>query len=300
MEKKSCFIDLHIHSIYSDGHFSVKELVIKAHENNTSFMAIADHDSIKSLNELKNELFDGMISTSSIEFSTFCLKNGGRIKLHLLGYGFNPNDERLNQLLIELKNRRLYMHTQFLIELKKHFNNLPLNEIEKLDIERYCWFDRDLLACIKRNIDNPDLLLKYYEYFNTHKLRYGLEYPLKVEDVIETINEAGGVPVLAHPMAYNLPFETIQQIIKYLVAVGLKGIEVYQSDCSSYDSSRLLSEVEKYNLLYSAGSDFHRTINSDGRKISTGIDNNLCINKTTVTDYLLEKKLVFKRTKKLY
>lgn len=298
MKQLDGYIDLHIHSKYSDGHFGIKDLIEKAADNNTCFVAISDHDSIKSLKELQNELLENMYSTSSVEFSTYLLINQKKIKLHLLGYGFDPNNIELNQLLNELKNRRLYFHNKFINQLQMQFNNLPFDEIKKMDIEKYCWFDRELLACISSSTSDSNMLKKYYEYFKSHKLRYGMEYPIDIEKAINVINKSGGISVLAHPMAYGLPYEDIQNIIKKLVFMGLQGIEVYQSDCCQSDSIRLLNEVNKYNLLYSVGSDFHRIINSDGRKIGRGIDDNLCISSTSVTDYLLEKKLVFKRRKK--
>ena len=289
------FIDLHIHSKYSDGHFEVKELIDKARKNNTNFIAICDHDSINALKELSIYLLDNMYSTTSVEFSSYLLLNGEKVLLHLLGYGFDPNNVELNKLLFELRKRRLYIHNQFLKELKSNFANLPYDEIDKLDIERYCWFDRDVLNCINANINDPILLSLITNFFKTHKLSYGIDYPLNVEKVIDVINKSGGISVLAHPMAYNLSYDTVKIVIKKLVEFGLRGIETFQSDCSWTDSIKLLQETERYKLLYSVGSDFHREINSDNREIGKGINDNLCISSTTVTDYLSEKNLILKR-----
>ena len=289
------FIDLHIHSKYSDGHFGVKEVIDKAQKNNTNFIAICDHDSIKALKELSSYLLDNMYSTTSVEFSSYLILNGEKIMLHLLGYGFDPSNIELNNLLIELKKRRLYIHNQFLKELKSNFAGLPYDEIDKLNIERYCWFDRDVLACIKENINDPIILSLITNYFKNHKLSYGIDYPLNVEKVIDVINKSGGISVLAHPMAYNLSYDKIKTIIKKLVELGLRGIETFQSDCNQNDSIKLLQETERYKLLYSVGSDFHREINSDNREIGKGINENLCISSTSVSDYLLEKNLILKR-----
>ncbi|MDQ2088220.1 PHP domain-containing protein, partial [Herbivorax sp. ANBcel31] len=46
------FADLHIHSFYSDGTNSPKELVKLAKENNVSVIAMADHDTIEGVEEL--------------------------------------------------------------------------------------------------------------------------------------------------------------------------------------------------------------------------------------------------------
>lgn len=298
MDNNKKYIDMHIHSKYSDGHFDVKEIVDMANQNEICFMAISDHDSIKSLTELQLDIPEGVYGTSAIEISTYMMLNQEKIKLHLLGYGFDSGNCELEKVLLELKKRRMYFHKKFLEKLKSSFNNLPIEEIDKLDIERYCWFDRDILACLKSCIKNSQELENYLTFFKKNKMRYGIDYPIEISTAIAAINAAGGISVLAHPMAYNLSYEKVQVIIKQLIDMGLQGIEVYQSDCSSYDSIRLLEEVNKYNLLYSVGSDFHRIINSDGREIGKGINNNLCVSSTSLTDYLIEKKLVFTKKKK--
>ncbi len=298
MDNNKKYIDMHIHSKYSDGYFDVKEIVDMANQNEICFMAISDHDSIKSLAELQLEIPEGVYGTSAIEISTYMMLNQEKIKLHLLGYGFDSGNCELEKVLLELKKRRMYFHKKFLEKLKSSFNNLPIEEIDKLDIERYCWFDRDILACLKSCIKSSQELENYLTFFKKNKMRYGIDYPIEISTAIAAINAAGGISVLAHPMAYNLSYEKVQIIIKQLIDMGLQGIEVYQSDCSSYDSIRLLEEVNKYNLLYSVGSDFHRIINSDGREICKGINNNLCVSSTSLTDYLIEKKLVFTKKKK--
>ena len=120
---------------------------------------------------------------------------------------------------------------------------------------------------------------------------------MEVQRVIDAIHSADGFVVLAHPMAYKLTRDEVTNIISKLSDLGIDGIEVYQSDCSVGDSLYLMQLADKFNLLQSVGSDFHRDFNSDGRMIGKGIDNNLCIEETSLTNKLLSLKKDFRRNK---
>ena len=98
-------------------------------------------------------------------------------------------------------------------------------------------------------------------------------------------------------MAYKFSKDKhkVEIIINKLIDMGIDGIEIYQSDCKIKDSLWLKQIVDSKNLLYSVGSDFHRIINSDGRQIGLGIDNNLCIEKTSLSNEIIREKKFFKK-----
>lgn len=107
MQKSNKYIDLHIHSINSDGFFSPSELISMADNNDTKLISISDHDSINGLKEFQSNLKEDMIGFSGVEFSSYILKNGKRIKLHILGYGFEENNIEMKKLLQEMKEKKL-------------------------------------------------------------------------------------------------------------------------------------------------------------------------------------------------
>lgn len=67
------YIDLHIHTTNSDGYFSPKEIVEMASKNDTSLIAISDHDSICGLPEFKENLKFGMHGIAGVEFSSYIM-----------------------------------------------------------------------------------------------------------------------------------------------------------------------------------------------------------------------------------
>jgi predicted metal-dependent phosphoesterase TrpH len=72
--------------------------------------------------------------------------------------------------------------------------------------------------------------------------------------VIERIKQLGALPVLAHPS------DTGDEIILQLIEHGLPGLEVYSSYHNEQEEDHFLSLAEEYNLLVTAGSDFHGSI----------------------------------------
>jgi len=297
MESKKGYIDLYIHTNKSDGVFNPTEIINIAFENQTSFISICDHDTIDGINEFKLNLLKNMNGINGVEFSTYININGKRRKLHILGYGFETNSFYILKLLEEMKQKRIYAHIDVLDYIKSKIKKVPDEEISKLDMGRYCWFDREVIKCLEDGKVDKETILTLKKHFKENRFSYGNDYELNVIDVINAIKMSGGYAILAHPMAYGFQKNEITEIILKLIDIGIDGIEIFQSDCSIEDSMYLKSIVDKYNLLYSVGSDFHRIINSDGRMIGCGINNNLCIEETSLTNKILEKKKYFKGMK---
>lgn len=287
------YIDLHTHSFYSDGNYTPMRLVNMAEQNKVGIFAISDHDTMAHLTDYKDALFDNMYGTNATETSSRIIFNGDILRLHILAYGYDESNKDYTQVINELRYKRLHAHIKTIEALKQKFSDLPLESIINLNLERYCWFDRDVIACIKKETNDPEIVRKYIDYFHSNKFRYGKEYPLPAKQVIEAINSDGGISVLAHPFDYGLSFDEIKMVIKELTDYGLQGIEVYRADCSRDKSQLLMNEVNKYNLLYSVGTDYHRIIKSEGKEIGTGINNNLCISETSVSNKLLSMRKLY-------
>ena len=291
------FIDLHIHSNNSDGTFAPKQLVDIAEKNNVGILSITDHDSISGLDEFKCSIPYDMLGVKGIEFSSFIIDNNEKIKLHILGYCFDEKNYLFQSLINEMTEKRIDKHLKLLKEVKEKIKRLPEEEIEKLNIDRYCWFDREVISClekIKYSKENIDELRNYYKI---NRFSYGSDYDLDVKRVIDAIHSASGYVVFAHPMAYKFSSDKdrIERIIKILILMGIDGIEIYQSDCMIKDIIWLGKIANENNLLFSVGSDFHRIKNSDGRQIGLGINNNLCITETSLTNEIIKSKKYFRK-----
>lgn len=198
MLKRKSYIDLHIHTLNSDDYYSSKEIIDLAQKNETNFIAITDHDSINGLSEFKLNLKEGMTGVSGVEFSSFILINNKKIKLHILGYGFDANNPKILALLNEMKEKRVASHLNLLNMVKDKLLKLPEDSLSKIDMERYCWFDREFVKCLEKEEYPIDIIDYYKNYFKSNKFSYGTEYDLDAKRVIDAIKSANGYVVLAH------------------------------------------------------------------------------------------------------
>jgi hypothetical protein len=96
-----------------------------------------------------------------------------------------------------------------------------------------------------------------------------------MEEALERILAAGGVPSLAHPIrvAKN-NWEKLAGYVEDLAGMGLRAIEVHHSDHSPENVSFYSSLAERFNLCMTGGSDFHGD-NKPMISLGTGKHNNL-------------------------
>jgi predicted metal-dependent phosphoesterase TrpH len=95
--------DLHTHSTVSDGTCEPAEVVRRAHRVGVSALALTDHDATDGLAEATREASAlGVDFLTGIEVSA----GAGGVEVHVLGYGFDPRDPALVDLLDGLRAER--------------------------------------------------------------------------------------------------------------------------------------------------------------------------------------------------
>lgn len=178
--------------------------------------------------------------------------------MHILGYNIDYNNQNLNKALEEIHTNNIN-NLKNIVEYLKLFNiTLPEDELNEI----YTRIG---------NIGRPDIakLLIKHGYVTTvkeafdcylveafNKIRHknkGLKYP----EILKLIIDANGIPVLAHPKSLELSNDELDELIKHMVSLGLKGIETIHSDITSKEHVFYMQLVDKYHLTYSGGSDYH-------------------------------------------
>lgn len=149
MEK---YVDLHCHSKYSDGKYSVEKLIELAKLNDVDFLSITDHDNIDSSKDIIKYRNDGQIQLiNGIELSTVFVMEGEEIYMHLLGYDYNPTD---TQLLSEMERYRCILfenNTIFLRRLRKNISLIPSCIFEEFDLYSYKLGDTQIREILVKN-----------------------------------------------------------------------------------------------------------------------------------------------------
>ena len=80
---------------------------------------------------------------------------------------------------------------------------------------------------------------------------------IQPEQAIDIIKEAGGIPILAHPLIYKMDREELETLLVRLKKHGLEGLEAIYSSYTNYERDYALSLAHRYGLKISGGSDYH-------------------------------------------
>lgn len=86
---------------------------------------------------------------------------------------------------------------------------------------------------------------------------------------VKLVLDAGGIPVLAHPILYHMSDSRLDALTAELKAAGLMGIEAIYSTYKPHEERQIRGLAKKYDLRISGGSDFHGS-NKPGLDLGTG------------------------------
>ena len=248
---KAMLVDLHIHTIFSDGRYSPEEVVGLAKRANISIISITDHDTVEGI-EPVSEAAKGLNITviPGVEFSA--RKEGKSV--HILGYFIDCKNVRLVDFLNWMKKAR-YERAGKVVEKFRSFG-IELDMQEVVEEAGPGVIGRPHIAevLVKRGKVNGigEVFTKYLGY---GKPCYIPKANISPKEVIDVIKDASGIPILAHP---GLLSE--DDWIPELVDDGLEGIEVWYSRHSNNQIEKYKRIAQKYNLLMSGGSDSHGRI----------------------------------------
>lgn len=252
------YIDLHVHSNISDGTLSPAEVVIRAADHGLSAIALTDHDTVNGIPEAKKtaeQLEKEGRHIRVIEGVEISAAYKGR-DIHILGFFLNINNQELKRALDAAVQSRDERNEKMAAKLREagfditvkalEFNN-PNTVITRAHFARY-------MAEHKYVRDRKEAFDKYLG--NDCPCYVEREY-MKPEQAIRIIKNAGGIPILAHPLLYKLTLDEIDELIRYLKDLGIVGIETIYSANTGFDEGIVRRYVNKYDLLMTGGSDFH-------------------------------------------
>jgi 3',5'-nucleoside bisphosphate phosphatase len=274
-------IDLHSHTNESDGTFSPEELVDLAMERGIEALAISDHDTFAGFDQaLPVARSRGLDLVCGIELSTRV--PGTKVRtVHLLGYFLRqPPSAEFREWLGELIAGRRDRNQRLIASLHQQGIDIELGEVEKLGrtLTGRPHFARLLIQKgYVRSFDEA-----FRRYLGELAPSYVERYAPYVKAAIQRVVEAGGLPVLAHPI--RLGFRDTEAEEKFIVELrdaGLRGIEVFHSDHGPGEVERYAGIARKYNLAVSGGSDFHGEVKPQ-ISLGTGHDGNLNIPKSVL------------------
>lgn len=262
------YIDLHVHSTASDGTMTPGEIVKYGEEKKLHTIALTDHDTVAGVDEAIEEAKNKIINViPGIEMSA----DFNNRELHILGLNVDHKDSIFLEKINKCKSERDERNHKIVKKMSTAGMDITMNGI----YEKYgdasitrAHFARFLLE--EGYVETKDEA--FAKYLGINRPFYVPRNKLKPEDAINIILEAGGFPVLAHPLLYKLDDERLKSIISYLKGKGLLGIEGIYSLNRPEDDRKLYKIAKNYDLFITGGSDFHGS-NKPNIDLGTGKGN---------------------------
>lgn len=261
MEITMKYIDLHVHSTASDGTFTPSEVVDHAVALSLSAFALTDHDTIRGVAEAKERAAWHRAQGHSIEVYSGVEISAEYKKrdIHILGLLVDETNEVLDRALQNSLNNREQRNYKILERFADLGIELTMEELSEDAPDSVITRAHFARVLMKKGI--VDSVAEAFEkYIGDDGPCYVAREYMSPEEAIHLIKKAGGVPVLAHPLLYNLPHEELYALVERLKAAGLKGIEVYYSSNRGQDEANVKALASHFSLIATGGSDFHGDI----------------------------------------
>ena len=293
-------IDLHLHTTYSDGTDSLSELLENAEKQKLDIISITDHNSVGAYLELEKvpqlrKKFSGEIIIGSEIKSSFDNTN-----IEILTYGID-----YNKLNIKKEDRNQVQNDilKHFIKVAKNFN-IKLDENIKTDSSDpdriySSWVFCDEVLKYKENEEilkqfgNIDRISFYRCHESNKNSPFYYDTSIYYDDcqtLINKIHDCGGLAFLAHGLLYAFDNnrESIEKILK---TTNIDGLECIYPLFNEEEREFLMNLCKKYNKYMSGGSDYHAK-NKPTTFIGTGINNNINIEKSFISEWIDKVKKV--------
>ena len=254
-------IDLHTHTNASDGTDSPSELIDKAINRGINILALTDHDTTRGWSEASSALLNHS-SQSSMKLvlgaEISCQDENG-ISIHMLGLLFDPDYQPLYEVLERTRENRHSRMERIIARLNEAGIDITLDEVNaqrKGDATLGRPHLADALVA-RGHVASRDeafaaLLHNKSKFYINH-------YSPSPVETIKLIKAAGGVAVIAHPLASQRGRTISMDLFDSLISAGLDGIEVDHRDHSESEKSELLRFAIENELIVTGSSDYHGT-----------------------------------------
>ena len=252
-------IDLHTHSIYSDGTLTADELVSLAKKKRISVLSLTDHDSVSGIPSFLSSCRKNRIKgIAGIELST-----NHSDMLHILGYRFDYDKLNNCGLFKEIRESREVRNVAICDKLKSIGIDISLEQVSegvKGDVIARPHIARFLVK--KGYVSN--IREAFAKYLQVGAAGYVSCFRISPEECVALIRENGGLPVLAHPWQTSIDMFDIRKLVINLIDFGLWGIECYSNSINLVHIYDIIKLARETGLYVTAGSDFHGDIDHTG------------------------------------
>lgn len=264
MEK---YIDLHTHSLMSDGSMTPAEVVREAKKAGLAAIALSDHDTVDGVREAVAEGERiGVEVVPAIEFSV-----QSETETHILGYYIDIENPKLLDMLKKVVETRRYRNRETCRKLNELGFDVTLAEAEAIapnDFIGRAHFARLLMDKGYTKSVSEGFKL----YLENGKYAYCGKQTMTDEEAVRLIKECGGVACVAHLHLTKKSDAELREFLIRLRACGLDGVEGYYTEYTPEMQAKYQALAADLGLIISGGTDFHAQMKPH-ISIGTGLGN---------------------------
>ncbi|OUM39876.1 PHP domain-containing protein [Arthrobacter sedimenti] len=247
-------IDLHTHSNVSDGTEDPDVLIASAAAAGLDAVALTDHDSTAGW-----ERAAAAATAHSITFvpgmEVSCRTDTG-ISVHVLSYLHDPEHAGLREEIGKSRTARL-TRARRMVELMSEDFPITWDLVEE-HVTEGATVGRPHIADALIALGVVATRSEAFERVLTARSPYWVShYAPHPAEAVALIRDAGGVPVFAHPSAFNRGAVVGGAVIDEMIDAGLLGLEIDHRD-NPEDARVELRRIARDNgLLVTGSSDYH-------------------------------------------
>ncbi|MGN6302358.1 MAG: PHP domain-containing protein [Angustibacter sp.] len=245
--------DLHTHSTVSDGTQPPAEVVASAREAGLDVLALTDHDSTGGWAEAAEAARRlGVRLVPGMEIS--CGSRG--VSVHVLSYLHDPDDVTLAAEVDDARDSR-HHRAERMVELLARDVDVSWADVQE-QVADGATIGRPHIAdaLVARGVvrDREEAFAGLLSSRGPYYVRHYAPDPVHA---VRLVVAAGGVPVMAHPMARRRGRVVADEVIEQMADAGLAGLEVYHRDHDHEEREHLLALARRLDLLVTGSSDYH-------------------------------------------
>lgn len=252
------YIDLHTHSLASDGTDRPRQVAEKALEAGLAAFALTDHDTVSGVEECMERAHE--LGIECIPGCEIAVQEESLEEVHILGLWVDRRHPALEHFLdIQTKNR-LRRNEHIIMKLQSLGLDISLDEVMALSCGGTCGRPHIARVLVKKGFV-PDVRTAFARYLGRHGSAYVSRVLGSPEKGIGALVESGGIVVLAHPCSSSrMTPKKLDRLLKKYIPYGLTGIEAFHTVHTPFKQRLCLRMAAKHGLLVSGGSDYHGAV----------------------------------------
>lgn len=258
-------IDLHCHTLHSDGTDAPERLALLADEAKLTALCLTDHDTLGGIPDFLSQ--QPKVKVRLLVGTELSCRFLGR-SLHVLGLLVDPADAQFQGRLADLRGRREDRNRRMAVRLTDLGFPLTLEEVQaeaETPLLSRVHFARALAA--KGHVRRPQEAFE--RLIGDDGPGFVPREELSPAEAARWIREAGGVPVVAHPGRFAGGSFRWDEAMRDLQREGLEGLEGYYGEYRAAEQRYFVELGKRLGMIVTGGSDYHGA-NKPGIRLGAG------------------------------